>query len=483
MLFQDPEISTTEKVKCILDSLNENNEDDLEQVLAEYEYTMSSILQEVLEELLISPLFNPDLKYRVLSTMYASRSDMTDEFVERLEKLITAYIPSNATLEFETVKWLFSFGHGMNHLGRLYKYLNNENIQDITKYNQIFEIRNEYPEETKTGVKYLLFNVRIGGRCKVLCSQYLLQHSTSDEKTETDETQQIIDTLFNLATDEKEEYNIRADSADVLHHYTSGETQERALSILQELGGNKTNIYENKQNVHNVDVSEGLKLIRDIEPSVKYNKIAKAIITKVKTPENTEDADDAEANTGVDAGKIASSLGRIVLDTARYGGFNAEEIMEKIWHYIENTEDTEMKNTLHKRLLEELQDMADTCSSGHALRLINVLSGFGVNVLRISFIDQIVSSFTGRLVARIHDLESKEEQEDIYIDMADNGIKFMTFFTKNYPFVVDELYHEYVDGGYVTVEEFDLAITKAMTPYEGKFDVSEIEFNVVRKRD
>ncbi len=458
MLFQDPDIPICEKVKCIVDNLLEGNEDELEQVLAEYEFSLSSILHEILEELLLIDSLSQQTKYRILSTMYASRSEMPSDLSERLEKLITTYIPSNATLEFETVKWLFSFGNGMNHLGRLYKYLNNEGIQDLTKYNQLFTIQKEYPEEVKTGVKYLLFNVKLGGRCKVLCSQYLLEKDS--------ESTDIITLLFSLATDESEEYNIRADAADAIHHYTRGETQERAMRLLQELGGNNTNIYENKQNVHNVDVSEGIKLIRDIIPVLKYNRIAKIINEKSEDP------------------KISSSLGRIVLDTARYGGLSAEEIMEKIWQYIENIQDLETKKNLHNRLLEELHDMADTCSSGHALRLINVLSGFGDEMfVKISFIDQIVSSFTGRLNARIHEIESKEDQEDILIDMADNGIKFMSFFTKNYSFVVDELYQEYVEGGYVTDEEFDSAIRKAMIPYEGKVDTTELKFNMVRDFD
>jgi hypothetical protein len=52
---------------------------------------------------------------------------------------------------------------------------------------------------------------------------------------------------------------------------------------------------------------------------------------------------------------------------------------------------------MYKRLFEELEEMSGTCSSGFATRLINVISGFGQFNIRISYEDQIVANFTGRL--------------------------------------------------------------------------------------
>jgi len=56
---------------------------------------------------------------------------------------------------------------------------------------------------------------------------------------------------------------------------------------------------------------------------------------------------------------------------------------------------------MYKRLLEELDDMSGTCSSGFASRLVNVISGFGEFNIQISFADQIISNFAGRLNARL----------------------------------------------------------------------------------
>ena len=54
---------------------------------------------------------------------------------------------------------------------------------------------------------------------------------------------------------------------------------------------------------------------------------------------------------------------------------------------------------MKKRLLQELEEMRGTCSSGFASRLINVISGFGEFNIRISWEDQIKSNFFGRLSA------------------------------------------------------------------------------------
>jgi hypothetical protein len=462
MLFQDPDIPVIEKVNCVLDGLDNNDEDNFNQVIGEYEFTQSSVILEVLEELVLSPRLVSDRKYNILSSMYSVREDLQQEDKDRLEQLISAYIPTSSVLEFETVKWLFSFGNGTKHLPRLFKYLGNANLQDLTRYNQIFSLKKLYPEETLEGIKYMT-TIDIGSRCMILCSQYLLENGSNTS---------VIEKLFQIAEDEKEEYNARADAADTLHHYTFGEQQEKALSILRGLGGNSANIYEDKQNVHTVDISQGLALIGEFTPKTKYADIAK-ILGAVKDT------------------KISASLGRIVMDTARYGKasqsakdnvtYTAEEILERIWEYIK-CQEKEMRSALLLRLTEELRDMADTCSSGHALRLINVLSGYGANI-SISFIDQIASSFEGRLNARLRLTEDEDLLSDILSDLTDHGPKFMEFFGQNFQSVIDELREEYVEGGYVSIDDFDVAITKAMKPYEGNYTSAKIEFKVLKRDD
>jgi hypothetical protein len=58
--------------------------------------------------------------------------------------------------------------------------------------------------------------------------------------------------------------------------------------------------------------------------------------------------------------------------------------------------------------------MSGTCSSGFASRLVNVISGFGEFNIRISFTDQIISNFAGRLNARIKKIS---EPDSIFLSI------------------------------------------------------------------
>jgi hypothetical protein len=67
---------------------------------------------------------------------------------------------------------------------------------------------------------------------------------------------------------------------------------------------------------------------------------------------------------------------------------------------------TDIKQELYKRMLQELEAMSGTCSSGFASRLVNIISGFGNFNIRISFEDQIISNFIGRLNAKARTITS-----------------------------------------------------------------------------
>ena len=62
-------------------------------------------------------------------------------------------------------------------------------------------------------------------------------------------------------------------------------------------------------------------------------------------------------------------------------------------------EDDSIKIQLYTRMLQELEDMSGTCSSGFAARIVNIISGYDNFNIRMSFNDQIIANFTGRLNA------------------------------------------------------------------------------------
>jgi len=215
--------------------------------------------------------------------------------------------------------------------------------------------------------------------------------------------------------------------------------------------------------------------------------------------------------------KIYLSLNRIEIDRSTYLGSSLSRILVKIWSYIQNNE---FKNELTKRLLQELEEMSGTCSSGFIGRLINTLSGFGELAINISFEDQLVSNFIGRLnfyarkimepsspfyndklydvlelMIRNMDIEKnkpiRELIEDHLINNREQKIEFaieyfseqvineMTINSNNYQdrrhfllffrtylhLLREELNEEFKD--YLNTFEFDLTIRKAISLYEG----------------
>ena len=102
------------------------------------------------------------------------------------------------------------------------------------------------------------------------------------------------------------------------------------------------------------------------------------------------------------AEKIRFAMNRIYMDRALYSKYNNTlcNILIKVYTYINNQEE-DLKKEMIKRLIQELEEMSHTCSTGYVTRLINSISGFGEFNIRISFEDQITSNFTGRLNARI----------------------------------------------------------------------------------
>ena len=215
--------------------------------------------------------------------------------------------------------------------------------------------------------------------------------------------------------------------------------------------------------------------------------------------------------------KIYLSLNRIEIDRSTYLGNSLSRILVKIWSYIQINE---FKEELIKRLLQELEEMSGTCSSGFVGRLINTLSGFSDLTINISFQDQIISNFIGRLNSytrkitdisspfyndRLYDvlelmlrnmdipknkpikliiddhLEKKREEkiefaieyfsEQVINEMTVNSNEyndrrhFLLFFRTYLPFLREELYDEFKE--YVNVFEFDLTIRKAISLYEG----------------
>lgn len=440
--FTDPEVSRAEKVKAVEDS-----PDLIMDLIYSYQIASLEEVKKVLFDISISPLVSNTDRYTVLELLY-------EQHREEVEPYLASFVPDVPVMELRVLEWLFSLQEDgeEKYEPRLYKYLHNTALSDMVRFNAVFGFRAKYPIHTLRGVKYLLTQP-ISSRCTILAAQYVLQH-------DYEENEELVQRVFAIAQNTTEEYNTRADAADVVHHYGTSEIQAQALKLLRELGGSQGNLYKDKQNVHSVDVSEGLELIERLEPSLSFEEIARNL------SQNDRD--------------ISLTLGRIAVDSAQYGNktsqnkFTSVQILERLWTYIQNSG---LRETLLQRLHEEMRDMAETCSSGHALRLLNVLSGFGADV-KISFEDQIKSNFEGRLMKR---LREEKESEEILDQITDRGPLFMSFFLRHKAEIERELLAEFVPD-HLDEDTFYEYLKKAFGNYEGSVAQAKLQFTIATRK-
>jgi len=324
---------------------------------------------------------------------------------------------------------------------------------------------------------------------RILSSQYLLQ-SIKELMTE-EEIKEVEQNLLEFAENEDNEYNLRADASDVLLSLGSEEMKIKGREIIMKLGGKGKTIFENKQNVH---VKEIEKSVMKILETICYVPIMKSNDDKFINFDYVDDEIQKLIKENVnDKEKILVSLNRIRMDRTLYSALSItlSVVMVKLWSYICSNEN---KDEMQKRLLQELEDMAGTCSSGFISRLVNTISGFGELSIAISFEDQIVSNFSARLnlyaqkicdedsifrttsfedVKKIHNSENPVEDfydavlNEMMISSSDykNRTSFLLFFRTYMSKIREEMFKEFID--YVSESEFDLYFRKALSYYDG----------------
>lgn len=317
-------------------------------------------------------------------------------------------------------------------------------------------------------------------RYRVLSGQYLLRVCDNKKLITADQKNSVEQLLLGFATDDKLDHNIRADAADVVLQLGSDENKEIAREIIMALGRCErgvNSIFNNSQNVHVEEVEESVNEIIEFLNQFDLMKVSgkeiglEYIESKVKDIIKNERRDlelkDDEKYERED--KINISMNRIYMDRALYGTFNCSllTIILKVWTYINgHKHEDEMKN----RLLQELEEMSGTCSSGYASRLVNSITGFGDLSIRISWRDQIIANVTGRLNARARDIDDLDFQEKVLGEMMlstkdyHSRKHFLKFFRKNILSIRDEMYKEF--RKHLDDTTFDLYFRSAISNYE-----------------
>lgn len=302
---------------------------------------------------------------------------------------------------------------------------------------------------------------------RVLACQYMM------EKCEPDEAEQTAceQFLLNVAEDVQLAEDLRADACDVILQYGSDEARDAARRLLFVLGGGdhaRNNIYKNSQNVHVRAIEESVQKIVDHlstyfpENGKMYTfpDVYDDILSRLVSDDNKEEKDNVEG-----------ALTRISIDRAVYGHSNMalSTILAKVWTYIQNSE---FRTELEKRLIEELVESNNKCSSGYAGRIVNTLSGFDEKMsVTISFEDQIVSNLEARLNTRIRSLEDPERVEKILDEMTtpviefDKRSNFLRFFREHISKIREEMYSEFCT--FMDDTDYDFYFRKAIIHYEG----------------
>ena len=320
---------------------------------------------------------------------------------------------------------------------------------------------------------------------KILASQCLLQKCNMGEK----DSLNIEEKLLTFSQDNDLDYNLRADAADVLLQLGSEGNKTIARDIIIMLGrhqGNVRTIFDNAQNVHTINIEESVAKIIHFLSSFPMMTLGKIPITwdytkkqindlteiYYKLPEEDKDELDENEKNRIKGTieKINVSINRIYMDRALYSQYNCTimHILMKIWSYMHNHKhETEMK----KRLIQELIDMSGTCSTGFVSRLVNTITGFGEFTLEISWRDQIIANFTGRLNARAKKIDDLNFQEQVLNEMMiscgdyKSRKNFLKFFREEMLNIREEMYEEFKE--HITDTDFDLYFRAAISSYEG----------------
>jgi hypothetical protein len=337
---------------------------------------------------------------------------------------------------------------------------------------------------------------------RILSSQYLLQ--SIKELMSDDEIKEIEQNLLEFAENEDNEYNLRADASDVLLSLGSEEMKIKGREIIMKLGGKGKTIFDNKQNVHVKEIEKSVMVILETICYVPIVKFDDDFINFDYVDKEIQKLIDDDTN---DKEKILISLNRIRMDRTLYSVLciTLSVVMVKLWSYICSNEN---KDEMQKRLLQELEDMAGTCSSGFISRLVNTISGFGDLSIKISFEDQIVSNFSARLnsyaqkicdddsffrttsfedVKKLYLKENPEKTDEMkdtiieeFYDSVLNEMmlsssdyrnrpSFLLFFRTYMSKIREEMFNEFIE--YVSESEFDLYFRKALSYYDGIRDV------------
>lgn len=371
-------------------------------------YTAShiSLLTEYLQELCEKSHIPTELKIILVKVLLTSENEKAYEILDVICKNLVN-IPTPIKIEIVCMLMkcdVYKFQAKKYFL----QIINDMNIENAFRYKTILSLEHVECEFQKyflthSCMAFLQNNANMT-MYRILAAQYLLLHCDSTQNQFKPIT--VEKYLLGFAEDTELDYNLRADAADCLLRSNSPDMVTKAQNIILYLGGmDAKTIYDNAQNVHTdifeQSVLDALEFLNDI-PIMKLENGSKINFEYVQHQiMNMMDKDRRETDEEYDkeCKMVELSLVRINFDRVLYSRYNCTlvHILLLVWTYLESHENN---NEMQLRLYEELLDMSGTCSTGFASRLVNVIAGFGDFNFKISWEEQIVSNFIGRLNAK-----------------------------------------------------------------------------------
>ena len=306
---------------------------------------------------------------------------------------------------------------------------------------------------------------------------------------------EIYEILYTIGTGRREDYDTRADALDILvssaRRMGRMDMYERANRELHALGVTRTGktIYDNAQNVHQKSITDNaMKVLSYLEKKIADKGITVDPFDKVRdefmatvwaqkpTKPESKDKETEEyklyrqkkRDYKIKVDGISYSLTRISLDYTLYGMTNRTlmDMMCILWAYMR---DHPSREELIKRMEEELFDASGLCSTGHAFRLLNIISGYDEISIGISLEDDFMVKVQMHLNQYISGM-SDTRMESVILEMGDRS-KSLLDRSDYRQFVSDalsaiqlDLWNEYKDR--LDETDFGLYMRKAIMRYE-----------------
>jgi hypothetical protein len=405
----------------------------------------------------------------VLSTTVYNVEETRDKsyhlFFHLLNEMMSKKELYNSTLYVDILKYIItreykSFDENLVKIKEFCYFMCNY-CEDIVYKNQIYRnIYNMYKEE-KYYESILLYSMiciknSCDDRLKIIIINQLyliLEKANILEYTDSDLINELL-TVVDNNTDE----NTIADVADLLLRFNNTDAKQKGMEILSRLEGIKgrRSFYQNSQNIHHINIDNNLQEFINFLSSNQSLVVVQGSDEEFYQKIKHKLLELSEHNV-----KVLQALNRIYLDPTYYGGFSILTILIKCWLVIENHEH---KDELLKRVIEELIDMSETCSTGHLLRLSNIFSGFGFQ-LKMDIQKEMRSK-----ISHIVNKQLKKESDDEQLDLIDNMTseeemnKFCKFFMRHVEYIKSELLNDYKD--ILDRDEFEEMFRKELVFFE-----------------